>query len=128
MALYNAVRMAGAGAPITETLTAGSTYYLDLNTGLFNPNPSGSNYFTMETTTNNVGTYANVAPKSFDEATVDISSTIPASSLLRSPYKLSVAVTGVGSARITFTPQVTITSGQVMLRSTGNMDLRISAA
>ena len=128
MALYSATDMAGAGTPITETLEAGTTYNLQLNTGLFNANPSGSNYFTMETTTNNVGTYANVAPKNFNEATIDIPSNVPASSLLTSPYKLSVAVTGGGNAQIVFTPNVTITSGQVMLRSTGNMDLRIAAA
>ena len=128
MALYSATDMAGAGTPITETLTAGTAYNLALNTGLFNANPSGSNYFTIETTTNNVGTYANVAPKKFNEAIIDIPSNVPASSLLTSPYKLSVAVTGGGNIPIVFTPNVNITSGQVMLRSTGNMDLRIAAA
>lgn len=128
MALYSATDMAGAGTPIIETLEAGTTYNLALNTGLFNANPNGSNYFTIETTTNSVGTYANVAPKNFNLSTIVLPSNAPTSSLITSPYKLSVVITGDGNSQIVFTPNVTITSGQVMLRSTGNMDLRISEA
>ena len=128
MALYSATDMAGAGTPITETLTAGTAYNLQLNIGLFNANPNGSNYFTIETTTNSVGTYANVAPKNFNLSTIVLPSNAPTSSLITSPYKLSVVITGDGNSQIVFTPNIIITSGQVMLRSTGNMDLRISEA
>jgi len=130
MALYNATDMAGAGTPIAETLTAGTAYNLDLNTGVTTPNPNGSNYFTMEQPTNSTGSYMNVASKNFDLATVSITPNvgIVESSLLRSSYKFSVACGNKSFSRIVFTPSVTITSGQVILRSTGNVDLRISTA
>ena len=130
MALYSATDMAGAGTPITETLTAGTTYNFDLNTGTTTPNPNGSNYFTMEQPTNSTGSYMNVASKNFDLATVDFTADggIVGSSLLRSSYKLSVACGNKTATRLVFTPNVTITSGQVMLRRTGYVDLRISTA
>ena len=128
MALYSATDMAGAGTPITETLTAGTAYNLDLNPGIDTPNPNGSNYFTMEQPTNSTGSYMNVASKNFDLATVNFGDGIVESSLLRSSYKLSVACGNKTSTRIVFTPNVTITSGQVILRSTGNMGLRIATA
>ena len=126
MALYSATDMAGAGTPITETLTAGTTYNLALNSGLFTANPSGSNYFVMEQPTNSTGSYMNIAPKDFDTSTVDLTG-IDRDTLLRTPYRLSVAC-GDSNVTIQFTPQRTIDPNEVIFRSTGNVDLRISAA
>ena len=128
MALYSAADMAGAGTPITETLTAGTGYNIDLNDGTSIANPNGINYFTIEQPTNSTGSYMNVAPKNFNLGTItDTSGDLVESSILRSSYKFSVAC-GNNLARIVFTPNVTITSGQVMLRSTGRVSCRISAA
>jgi hypothetical protein len=130
MAVYSAANMAGAGTPITETLALGTSYYFDLNSGADTPNVIGTNYFVMEQPTNSSGNYEGVSAFNLNARPI----TYPASnfpiksSMIRTPYTLTVALNCVVGTpiRFTFTTDRTINPFDVNFRSTGNVDLRIS--
>ena len=130
MAVYSAANMAGAGTPITETLALGTSYYFDLNSGPDTPNVVGANYFVMEQPTNSSGSYEGVSALGLNERNIIYpANNFPIkSSMIRTPYTLTVALNCVVGTPIRFTFDVdkTIYAGEVNFRSTGNVDLRIS--
>ncbi len=131
MAIYSAANMAGAGTPITETLAQGNGYHFDLNSGADTPNVIGTNYFVMEQPTNSSGNYEGVSDLGLNARDIVYpASDFPIkSSMIRTPYTLTVALNCVVGTmiRFTFYPDKTINPFEVNFRSTGNIDLRISS-
>jgi hypothetical protein len=112
MASYTAAQLYGAGV-VGEDLSGLKTFTFT-NTG-------NSSYFTLETIRNNNGTFTN-APQACANGTWSA----PASSgFIQTPYVAS-AVIQPGTTVITFTPSVSITGTNYMLKGTGVSTLVIS--
>jgi len=112
VASYTYTQLYGSGS-IGENLSGLKTFTFT--------NPSGSSYFTMETTTTS-SFYNNLSPKNF-EGTYVVSQSM---GLVTSSYISSVVVQpGISSFK--FTPTYTIVSGSnYYLRGTGMYSLTIS--
>jgi len=112
VASYTYTQLYGSGS-IGENLSGLKTFTFT--------NPSGSSYFTMETTTTS-SFYNNLSPKNF-EGTYVVSQSM---GLVTSSYISSVVVQpGISSFK--FTPTYTIVSGSnYYLRGTGMYSLVIS--
>ena len=112
MASYTYQQLYGTGS-IGENLSGLKTFTFT--------NPSGSSYFTMETTRNSNGYYDSTSPTNFSGSYV----TSASMNLVTSSYISSVVVQpGVSSFK--FTPSSAVTGTTYYLRGTGMYSLVIS--
>ena len=113
MATYT--NLEGAGTP-TEELSGQKTFTLS------NPS-SGTAYFTVETTRNATGSYANRPTNAIGTYATFVG--LDANSLVTSSYISSIVVP-MGESSYKFTPTTTVAISSSMLRATGGISLVIS--